>query len=56
MLKMFKNVAEEKRKIRWASVSKATKIFFACIGTILALVILIYLFSLGITDILKLGK
>ena len=56
MLKLFKNVAIEKRKVRWSSVSKASKIFFASIFTIIVLVLVIWLFSLGITELLKLGK
>ena len=56
MLKFLKDVAVEKRKVRWASVGKATKIFFASIFTIVVLLLVIWLFSFGITEILKLGK
>jgi len=56
MLKLFKNVAVEKRKIRWSSVGRASKIFFASIFTIIVLVLVIWLFSLGIAELLKLGK
>ena len=55
MAKWIKNVGEEKRKIRWSTPAKSTKIFFASVLTIFVFVIVIFLFSLGVTWIMGLA-
>jgi len=56
MLKLIKRVSQEKRKVRWATTSQTTKIFFASLFTIFVFVIVIWLFSFGITQLEGLAK
>ncbi len=56
MSKFTKKVAEEKRKVRWATVSDTTKIFFASLFTILVFVLVIWLFSFAVTQLEGLAK
>ena len=56
MLKLIKKVSQEKRKVRWATTSQTTKIFFASLFTIFVFVVVIWLFSFGITQLEGLAK
>lgn len=54
-MKFFKEVAEEKRKIRWSNTNKSTRVFISTIFTILIFVIVISLFSWGVASLIELA-
>ena len=54
-MKFFKSVSAERRKVRWSSADKSTRVFFATLITITIFVIVIGLFSWGVAAILGLA-
>lgn len=55
MPKFLKEVAVEKRRVRWSSQKKSTYVFFATIVTIVLFVVVIALFSWAVAAILELA-
>lgn len=54
-MKFLKEVAEEKRKIRWSNSNKSTRVFLSTLITILVFVVVIALFSWGVAAIISLA-
>ncbi len=55
MSKFFKEVAVEKRRVRWSTPKKSTYVFFATLITIIVFVLVISLFSWGVASIMALA-
>lgn len=55
MSKFFKEVAVEKRRVRWSTPKKSTYVFFATVTTILVFVVVIALFSWGVAALISLA-
>lgn len=54
-MKFFKEVFEEKRKIRWSDSKKSTKVFISTLITIGIFILFVALFSWGIAALIKLA-
>ncbi len=50
-----KDLAKEKRKIRWSDSKKSTMIFFATLITMLLFILFVALFSWGIAAVMNLA-
>lgn len=55
MPKFMREVAAEKRKVRWSSSKKSTYVFFATLITITIFIVIIALFSWGVGAIIGLA-
>lgn len=55
MSKFLKEVALEKRRVRWSSSKKSTYVFFATILTIIVFVVIIALFSWAVASLMGLA-